>query len=47
MTYLDTELLVIRDASGLPEVLTRKDTFGTQDAPEISYEEDDTAPGAS
>ena len=47
MTYLDSELLVLRDGSGLPEVLTRKDAYGSQTSPEISYDEDDAAPGAS
>jgi len=45
VTYLDEELLLVRDDSGLPSVLRRADKFPTTSA-EPSYSDDDDAPGA-
>merc|ERR1719203_1877718 len=44
VTYLDEELLVVRDESGVPDILTRKDKFV---AVEPSFADDDLSPGAS
>lgn len=44
VAYLDSELLIIRDEGGLPNVLKRDDPFPETDTP--SFEDDDSAPGA-
>ena len=44
VTYLDEDLLVVRDETGLPSVLTRAEAFTS--AAEPSYDEEDAAPGA-
>lgn len=45
VTYLDEELLVVRDESGVPDVLVRKDKFGGPFAEEPSFSDDDSSPG--
>eukprot|EP00967_Tisochrysis_lutea_P117088 scaffold189124_cov27-Tisochrysis_lutea.AAC.2 len=45
VTYLDDELLVVRDESGIPDVLVRKDKFGGPFAAEPSFSDDDSRPG--
>lgn len=47
VTFLDDELLVVRDESGVPDVLVRKQMFSGEDLGELSYEDDDASPGAS
>jgi hypothetical protein len=48
VTYLDEDLLVVRDASGVPEILTRKDkTFRNNWGNEPSAMQDMVAPGES
>lgn len=47
ITFLDEELLVVRDESGVPDVLVRKQMFSGEDLGELSYEDDDASPGAS
>lgn len=44
VVYLDADLLVVRDETGLPSVLTRAEKYG--EASEPSYGDDDDAPGA-
>ena len=44
VAYLDEDLLVVRDESGLPNVLQRTDPFKADSEP--SYGDDDAAPGA-
>ena len=44
ITYLDEELLISRDDSGVPTVLVRKSKFET--ATEPSSSDDDASPGA-
>ena len=48
VTYLDDDLLVVRDESGVPEILLRKgkEFQSTEGAAEPSYTDDDLAPGA-
>lgn len=46
VTYLDEEVLVIRDQSGTPDVLVRKDKFGGRPlSEEPSFSDDDASPG--
>lgn len=46
VTYLDEDLLVVRDASGVPEILTRKDkVFRSNWGTEPSAMQDMVAPG--
>ena len=45
IAYLDSELLVVRDDSGLPTVLRRAEKFSGA-ASEPSYGDGDDAPGA-
>lgn len=47
VSYLDEEVLVLRDESGVPDVLTRSEMFEGEKAGELSSLEDDAAPGAS
>jgi len=47
ITYLDDELLVIRDESGVPDILMRKQMFYGEDVGERSFADDDSSPGAS
>lgn len=48
VTYLDDDLLIVRDSTGVPEVLLRKDkTFRTTVETEPGDVEDLTAPGTS
>ena len=44
--YLDDELLIVRDDSGLPNVLRRQPKFPTASEPSYDVVEDDSAPGA-
>lgn len=46
VTYLDDEILVVRDESGVPEVLLRKSMPDFLDEGVPSSDEDDVAPGA-
>lgn len=45
--YLDDDLMVVRDESGIPEILVRKPKeFLVESTGEPSYADDDLAPGA-
>ena len=46
VTYLDDDLLVVRDATGVPEVLVRKAKAFREDEGQPSAADDDLAPGA-
>jgi len=46
VTYLDDDLLVVRDATGVPEVLVRKPNAFRDDEGQPSAADDDLAPGA-
>jgi hypothetical protein len=46
VTYLDDELLVVRDETGVPEILFRKEMEFRTNEGEPSSADDDTAPGA-
>ena len=46
VTYLDDDLLVVRDETGVPEVLLRKEKEFEGSEGEPSYADDDLAPGA-
>jgi hypothetical protein len=46
VTYLDEDMLVVRDSSGIPEILVRKEKTFTRDwGTEPSSADDDLAPG--
>ena len=45
VTYLDEDLLIMRDETGLPSIMRRADKFPAATY-EPSYGEDDDAPGA-
>jgi len=49
VTYLDEQLLVVRDESGVPDVLVRKNKFEDDDLgmSPLSVDDDDASPGAS
>lgn len=47
VTYLDDDLMVVRDESGIPEILVRKSMeFLVESTGEPSFADDDLAPGA-
>jgi hypothetical protein len=47
VTYLDKDLMVVRDETGVPEVLVRKEKeFPVPPSGEPSSADDDLAPGA-
>lgn len=44
VAYLDDDLMIVRDETGLPSVLRRSEKFVT--TPSMSYDDEDAAPGA-
>lgn len=47
VTYLDEDLMIVRDESGIPEILVRKSMeFLVESTGEPSFADDDLAPGA-